>query len=72
MAQLGVPACPFGMRANVHKHVGVWADRMRAGPGLLFAVAGAAARAVDYLLGFREPSQPRHRAEEDAGEYASG
>jgi antirestriction protein ArdC len=65
LAELGLGPVPLALRANVDKYAAAWSECLSASPGLAFATARAACRAVDYLLGFVGRVAPRHADAED-------
>jgi antirestriction protein ArdC len=70
LAELGLGPVPLALRANVDKYAGAWSECLSASPGLAFATARAACRAVDFLLGFAGRVAPRHADAEDEQTYA--
>jgi antirestriction protein ArdC len=70
LAELGLGPVPLALRANVDKYAAAWSECLPPSPGLAFATARAACRAVDYLLGFVGRVAPRHADAEDQESYA--
>jgi antirestriction protein ArdC len=58
--ELATPCFPYPCRSNLRQYIVPWTRRMRRDPGLIFAVAGAAAGAVDFILSFTSRAEPRH------------
>jgi antirestriction protein ArdC len=59
--ELGIASAPYETRIQHHKHIEVWAQRMRARPRMIFKVAHSAALAVDFVLDRTFSVEPRHR-----------
>jgi antirestriction protein ArdC len=65
-SELGLPGLAYVCRANHHNHLALWIELMQDNPRMIFDVATAATRAVDFILSFTRPVEPRHREEEAA------
>jgi antirestriction protein ArdC len=62
--ELAIPGFPYQARRNLHKHIGIWAERMAENPKLIFEVALAATEAKDYILAITERVEAGERLRE--------